>query len=148
MTEKQLFYEDVEIGTKIPILTRTPSLRQLVMWASASGDFYEIHYDKDFAQSQGLPKPILHGWLNLSFLCQMLTDWVGPEGIIHRVGCNYRGSHLVDEPISCHGAVTKKYEQMGKHYVECDIHAENSEGKRNTPGSATVILPSRTENIS
>ncbi len=46
---KQVFYEDVEVGMEIPPLVKTPSTRQLVMWAGASGDYYEIHYDKDFA---------------------------------------------------------------------------------------------------
>ncbi len=46
---KQLFWEDVEEGTEITTLEKQPTTQQLVRWAGASGDFYQIHYDKDFA---------------------------------------------------------------------------------------------------
>ena len=49
----QPYYEDIEVPYEIPPLVKLPSTRQLVKWAFASGDYYEIHYDKDFAQSQG-----------------------------------------------------------------------------------------------
>jgi hypothetical protein len=39
--------------------------------------------------------------------------------------------------------VTKKYIKNGQHFVDCEIWLENGEGEKTTPGSATVILPSR-----
>jgi len=57
------FYGDVEVGAEVPALVKHPTTMQLVKWAGASGDYLQIHYDKDFAQSQGLPGVIVHGWL-------------------------------------------------------------------------------------
>jgi hypothetical protein len=60
MTE-QVYFEDVSEGDEIPSLAKNCSTQQLVMWAAASGDFYQIHYDIDFAKSMGLDNLIVHG---------------------------------------------------------------------------------------
>jgi len=143
MQAKQVYWEDVEVGQEIPTLVKRPTTRQLVKWAGASGDFYEIHYDKDFAQSTGLPGCIVHGWLTFSLLGQMLTNWIGLEGTLKKFGVSYRGMHFPGEDIICKGKVTNKYVKDGEHYVELEIWAENPKGERTTPGTALVILPSR-----
>ena len=64
----QVYFEDVVEGQEIPRLVKNCSTQQLVMWAAGSGDFYQIHYDKDFAQSTGLRGIIVHGALKHAFL--------------------------------------------------------------------------------
>ena len=140
---KQVYYEDVEVGQEIPRLVKNPTTRQLVKWAGASGDFYEIHYDKDFAQSTGLKGVIVHGWLTYSFLGQLLTDWMGLGGWIKKFGVSYRGMNVPGEDVICRGKVTKKHVQGGEHLVELEIWAETTKGEKNTPGNAVVSLPSR-----
>ena len=58
-----LYWEDVEEGTRVSPLEKHPTTQQLVMYAGASGDFYQIHYDNDFAKNNGLPGVIIHGAL-------------------------------------------------------------------------------------
>lgn len=142
MTE-QLYYEDVTVGSEIPPLVKQPTTRQLVMWAGASGDYYQIHYDKDFAQSKGLPGVIVHGQLSYSFLGQLLTDWIGRQGSLRKMTCNYRDMNFPGEPLTCKGRVTNKYVKDNEHAVECSIWMENNKGKKTVSGTATVILPSR-----
>ena len=63
-----------EVGHEIE-LVKNPTTRTLVQYAGASGDFYEIHYDQDYAHSVGLPGVILHGLLQAGFLAQLVTDF-------------------------------------------------------------------------
>ena len=140
---QQVFFEDVAEGQEMPQLVKNPSTRQLVKWAGASGDYYEIHYDKDFAQSTGLDGCIVHGWLTFSFVAQMVTDWMGQDAFLKKVGVSYRGMNIPGQDIICKGTITSKYEADGDKIVECDIWAETSEGKKTTPGKAVVALPSR-----
>lgn len=140
---KQLYYEDVEVGAQLPPLIKTPTTQQLVKWAGASGDFYQIHYDNDFAISTGLPGVIVHGWLTASFLGQLVTDWIGELSQLKKFGCSYRGMLFPGEAITCKGKVTKKYIQDGSHYIECEVWAENHKGETMVPGSATILVPSK-----
>ncbi len=136
----QVYFEDVEQGTELPTLRKDPTTQQLVMYAGASGDYYQIHYDRQFALGNGLPDVILHGALKNAFLGQLMTDWIGEQGRLARLSVQYRGMDVPGTPIFAKGVVTRKGED-GE--VECDIWLENAEGKRTTPGSAAVVLPSR-----
>ena len=138
----EFYFEDVEVGTEIEAMIKHPDACQLVMWAGAAGDYYPLHYDKDFAQSKGLPNVIVHGQLVYCFLSQLITDWIGGKGILKKLSCNYRGMFFVNEDVICQGKVTKKFVEAGDHYVECDIWAQNSKGEKIVPGKAVLILPS------
>lgn len=140
---KHLYYEDVEVGTELPALVKHPTTQQLVKWAGASGDYYELHYDKDFAQAQGFEKVLIHGKLKFGFLGQFMIDWIGEKGILKKLSCSYRGTDFPGEDLVCKGRVTNKYVKDGEHIVECEIWTENPRGEKTTPGNATVVLPSR-----
>jgi len=140
---EQVFYEDVEEGLSIPDLIKNPSKRQLVKWAAASGDFNELHYDKDLATSLGFPDVILHGRLKAAFLGQLITDWIGERGNLRKLSCSYRRNDLPGQELTCRGRVTRKYVQNSDHMVECEIWTESLQGEQTTPGTATVVLPSR-----
>jgi len=140
---EQVYYEDVAVDSEIPPLTKTPTTRQLVMWAGASGDYYAIHYDKDFAQSKGLPGVIVHGQLVAGFLGQLITDWMGEQGRLRKFNCSYKGMNFPGESITCRGTISQKYIENGEHYIECHIWAENPKGEKTVTARATVILPAR-----
>jgi acyl dehydratase len=138
-----VYYEDIEVGSELPSLVKYPTTMQLVKFAGASGDYYQIHYDKDFALANGLPGVIVHGWLALSFLGQMVTDWLGDKGTLLKLDGSYKGMNKVHEEIFCYGRIKRKYEQDGKALVQIEIWAENPQGDKTVTGSATVTLPSR-----
>ncbi len=140
---EQLHWEDVQEGTEITPLAKNATTQQLVRYAGASGDFYQIHYDKDFALGNDLPGQIIHGALKNAWLGQLLGDWVGEKGIIKSYGCSYRGMDIPGDALTCKGSVTKKYVEDGEHRVACDIWLENSKGDKTTPGTAVVALPLR-----
>jgi acyl dehydratase len=141
----QVFYEDVSEGMEIPPLLKHPTTRQLAMWAGASGDFYEIHYDKDFARVQGLDGVIVHGRLKAAFIGQLITDWIGAEGSLTKLTCQYRGIDVPWQDITVRGKVTRKYIKDGENCVELEVWTENPKGEKTTPGTALVVLPSRSQ---
>ena len=140
---EQVYWDDVTEGMDLPPLVQHPTTRQLVEYAGASGDYYQIHYDKDFAQGTGLDTVIIHGALKNAFLGQLVTQWMGPLGVLKRLGCQYRGMDTPGNPITARGSVTRKYRENGDHLVDCDIWLENGEAQKTTPGTATIALPSR-----
>ena len=139
----QVYWEDIEVGSEVPSLVKEPTSQQLVKWAGASGDFYQIHYDKDYALGNNLPGIIVHGALKNAWLGQLLSDWVGEGGKVKRYGCSYRGMDVPDDKLTCKGTVTNKYVEADEHCVECYIWLENSNGEKTTPGKAVVVLPSK-----
>ena len=142
-TSKQVYFEDVKEGMELPALMKHPTRQQLVMYAGASGDFYPIHYDLEFARAVGLDEVILHGALKSAFLGQLVMEWMGEAGTLKKLSAQYRGMDPAEKPMHCKGLVTRKYVEDGEHLVECDIWAENGDREKTTPGSALVALPTR-----
>ena len=126
----------VKVGDEIPTLVKHPTTRQLVQYAGAQGDFYEIHYDQDYARSVGLPGVILHGLLKAGFLAQLVTDWLGDRGTLKTFEVSYRGTDMPGHPYSCKGRVTR----VDGPDVELEIWGEDETGKRTTVGMAKVQL--------
>ena len=126
----------LKIGDEIPELIKHPTTRQLVQYAGASGDFYEIHYDQEFARSVALPGVILHGLLKAGYLGQLITDWLGDRGTLKTFDVSYRGLDVPGQPYRCRGRVTR----VEGNEVELEIWGEDPEGKKTTVGTATVEL--------
>ena len=139
----QLYFEDVAEGSEITPLIKHPTTRQLVMWAGTSGDYNPIHYDKDFAQSRGLPGVVVQGQLVGSFLGQLMTDWIGEQGVLNKLSCSYKGMNYPGEAIICRGKVNRKYVEDGEHYLECSFWAENASREKTVTGTAVVVIPAR-----
>jgi hydroxyacyl-ACP dehydratase HTD2-like protein with hotdog domain len=126
----------VEVGQELPELVKHPTTRQLVQYAGAQGDFYEIHYDQEYARSVGLPGVILHGLLKAGFLGQLVTDWLGDRGTLVTFEVSYRGVDEPGHPYRCRGRVSK----VDDADVELEVWGENEAGKRTTVGIARLRL--------
>ena len=126
----------LKVGDTLPELVKHPTTRQLVQYAGAQGDFYEIHYDDAFAQSVGLPGVILHGLLKAGFLGQLVTDGLGDRGTLKSFEVSYRGIDQPGRPYACHGRVTK----VDGDQVELEVWGEDSTGNRTTVGTATLDM--------
>ncbi len=126
----------LKAGDEIPELVKHPTTRQLVQYAGAQGDFYEIHYDQDFARSVGLPGVILHGLLKAAFLGELVMDWLGERGTLKAFEVSYRGIDQPGRPYRCRGRVTK----VDGDEAALEVWGEDSDGNRTTVGSATVLL--------
>ena len=136
-------FEDVHVGHMLPTLEKTPTTKQLVMYAGASGDFYEVHYDLAFARERGLSNVIVHGALKNAFLAQMLTDWAGAASI-EELSVRYAGMDEPGAPLRCMGWIKDKTEDAEGGTVRCEIQIiEDAAGDVTTSGSAVVRLPGR-----
>jgi hydroxyacyl-ACP dehydratase HTD2-like protein with hotdog domain len=126
----------LEPGQELPELVKHPTTRQLVQYAGAQGDFYEIHYDQGYAKSVGLPGVILHGLLKAAFLGQLVTDWLGERGSLKSFEVSYRGIDEPARPYRCRGRVKR----VDGNQAELELWGEDSDGTRTTFGSAVVEM--------
>jgi acyl dehydratase len=126
----------IQVGQEVPELVKQPTTQQLVQYAGASGDFYQIHYDQAFAKSVGLPGVILHGLLKAAFLGQLVTDWLGDRGTLKSFEVSYRGLDVPGKQYRCRGRITK----VEGDEVELEVWGEDPDGQRTTLGTASVVM--------
>ncbi len=139
----QTYWDDVDEGAEIALENEEMSSQRLVIWAAASGDFYQIHYDDGFAENNRLPDIIVHGALKGMMVGRLLDEWTGSEGRIVNWDVSYRGMDPARNDLKIWGKVTKKYEQGGEGLIDLDVGVAQTDGTQTTPGTATVALPKK-----
>ncbi len=146
MAAGQLYFEDVTVGMAVPPLTKTPSNTLLFLYSAITWNPQRIHFDKDYTLSEGYREIVVHGPLRGAFLSQLLTHWIGDEGVLKKLSYANRDIAYVNEPLICKGTVTRTWVENGQGAVECEIWAENAHGTRLTLGQATVLVPLKRKN--
>ncbi len=142
MADEQVYWDDVSEGQELS-LQEPMSSQRLVIWAAASGDFYQIHYDDGFAKNNNLPDIIVHGALKGMMVGRLLDEWTGDDGRIVSWNVSYRGMDPARKDLRIWGKVTKKYDEGGEGRVDLNVGVTQPDGTETTPGSATVALPKR-----
>ena len=131
--------KELQVGQSLPVLVKHPTTRQLVMYAGASGDFYEIHYDTAFAQHAGLDGVIVHGLLKVAWLGELVSSWAGPNSMIRTLEASYRGTDVPASDYRLNGTITSvEHKGESSAVIGLDIWGEAADGKRTTLGNASV----------
>lgn len=145
LKQAQVYFEDVVVGTEIPPLRKGPyTVMDIAKFASMYGDFYPGHYDNKWAvEMDHIPGAIAHGYQVITYLGQMLTDWVSPNGWLRKLSSQVRAQTYVGDSLTFKGKVTAKRRQDGANVLECAVSGENQDGLVVVQGMATVYLPSR-----
>jgi acyl dehydratase len=139
---EQIYWDDIEEGQEFSLIEPMDSQR-LVIWAAASGDFYQIHYDDNYAKDNKLPDIIVHGALKGMLVGRLLDEWKGEDGSIKNWDVSYRGMDPAREDLTIWAKITKKYQENDENLVDLDVGVAQPDGTQTTPGTATVSLPQR-----
>ena len=105
------------------------------------------HHRESVAKEVGVPGTYDYGPQRSSWMCSLVTNWMGDAGFLKRVRTEMRRFNIVGDTTWCKGTVTRKYVKDGFALVDIALAAENQRGEVTTPGIATVALPSRDVNL-
>jgi hypothetical protein len=78
-----------------------------------------------------------------TWLTHAVTDWMGDDAWLYRLRCEHRKFNYIGDTTWITGAVTDKYIADGHTMVDLELTCTNQASEVTTPGTATVILPSR-----
>jgi acyl dehydratase len=103
-----------------------------------------VHWEPEVARRTGNPTTYDYGRMRETWLIHLCTDWMGDEAWLWKLDCQFRMFNYVGDTHWLNGAITKKYVTEGdRAAVDIDLSATNQRGVVTTPGSATILLPSR-----
>lgn len=103
-----------------------------------------VHWDTECARRSGNPAPFDYGRMRESWLIHLCTDWMGDESWLWKLTCEFRRFNYVGDTQWLLGVVTRRYLAAGgRPAVDLELTATNQHGEVTTPGSATILLPSR-----
>ncbi len=156
------YWEDVGEGESIPSLPKgTYSVTELFLFthgvlgtgrssraalaAEGSADLGGGgRFDAEHAtKRRNMPGQFDYGPQRVCWLSQIVTDWMGDDGILRKLHASIRHPNVVGDTNTLHGEVAKKMIVDGEHLVELQVRNENQSGLPTAYATATVALPSR-----
>ena len=143
MIGQQVFYDDVAVGDQIPTLTVTVDETQMFFFSAATYNGHRIHYDKEWAESEGYEDILVQGPLQAALLARALGDWIGGRGRLVSFSVQNRAIAHPGQRLDFGGQVTgKRRTDAGAGLVDLDIAGRRDDTVL-MPGTATVELPRR-----
>ncbi|MEV4235369.1 MULTISPECIES: MaoC family dehydratase N-terminal domain-containing protein [unclassified Nocardia] len=102
-----------------------------------------LHWEPARAQELGLPNSYDYGGMRETWLCHLLTDWIGDDGWLWKLRCEHRKFNYIGDTTWVRGTVVDKRQADGRNEIHLEVRCENQRGEITTPGTAVVLLPTR-----
>lgn len=103
-----------------------------------------VHWDHGRAQELGLPTSYDYGQMRTSWLIHLLTNWMGDDAWLWKFRCHSRAFNFMGDTTICSGHIVDKRKDGDHCVVDIEMASTNQRGEDTAPGTATVILPSKT----
>jgi acyl dehydratase len=129
-----------EVGDTLPTFQRETGLHNWNRYAAVNDEFVPIHMDDEAGRAAGYPTAFGMGNLQWSYLHNMIRNWVGTEGRITRIGCQFRAPNTKGMTVTAHGVVTGVRDEDGSRIVDLEVWTEDQDGSKLAPGTATVAV--------
>ena len=107
---KKIDFDQIQTDDVIPQLTRWVSQDKINKWADVVGDHNPLHVDPEYAKQTKFKSTIAHGPLVISFISEMMGNWLGPgwfEGG-KLLDVRFRAPVKSDDEITIQGKVLDK----------------------------------------
>jgi acyl dehydratase len=133
----------LEVGDALPKFLRITSFDNWNRYAAVNDEFVGIHMDDAAAVLNGLPGAIGMGNLQWSYLHSMVRQWIGDQGQILRMSCQFRSTNRQGQTLTATGRVTQVTPTEAGTEVTVELWTRDEEGNKLAPGSCTVLFDRR-----
>jgi hypothetical protein len=132
---------ELTVGAEIPTFERATGLQNWNRYAAVNDEFVDFHMDDEAGRAAGFPTAFGMGNLQWSYLHSLLRAWIGDEGRIRKLSCQFRSPNIRNQIVTAHGRITAVRDEGTETVVDLEVWTENDSGPAMAPGSATVAIP-------
>ena len=131
----------INVGTELPAWSRKTSFAEWNRYAAVNEEFVPFHMDDEAGRRAGNDEGAFGmGNLRYAYIVNALHDWIGDDGVIREVGCQYRAINQKDDVLKVVGRVTEKSVEDGRTVLRLDVNVLNTNEQATCPGHAIVEL--------
>lgn len=140
----QCYAEDVKEGQRLPTLERRPTHVQVFRYSAMTWNSHRIHFDKEYAASEGYPDVLVQSHLHGAFLTSLVDRFAGDAGQMRRLYYAVRRFAVPGDVLTLEGEVTRVEDVEGGRLVSIDIReVRAADHVVCAEGDADVFLPNR-----
>ena len=142
--DTQFYADDLNVGDSMPTLERRPTTVQLFRYCATTWNSHRIHFDKDYAASEGYPDVLVQSHLHGAFLTSLCTTFAGRKGRLERLSYAVRRFATPGDVLTLVGEVTESVPRDGGALLTLTVReVRQADDIVCADGSADVFLPSR-----
>jgi len=130
----------LSVGDEIPPFERVTGFANWNRYAAVNDEFVPIHMDDGAGRKAGYPTAIGMGNLQWAFLHNVLREWMGDDGRIEEIACQFRAPNTKDQTVTARGRIEAIRLDGDRVLVDLTVWTE-MDGTDLAPGTATVSLP-------
>ncbi|MGW3286101.1 acyl dehydratase [Streptomyces sp. NPDC001002] len=124
------------VGDTCPAQRYTHSRVQLFRFGAVSWNSHRIHYDAEFAASEGFPDVVVQSTLHGETLTRYALAWAGPNSRLETVSWRNRTTAVADEPLTW----TATVRAVEGARVSLDVAVLKADGTPCVTGSVELAL--------
>ncbi len=138
MMANKVIFETIRKDDILPKLTKLVTQDKINKWADVVGDHNPLHVDPEYAKKTKFKTTIAHGPLVISFISEMMMNWLGAGWIEggKLLDVRFRAPVRSGDEITIQGRVTHKRSVDSLNTIECEIFVENQQGVKVVEGRA------------
>lgn len=130
-------FDSIQPGQTLPEREHQPTNASLFYYNAAIWNGHRIHYDETYTtQVEGYPAIVVDGPLQVDWVSQVVTEWLGDAGRLVRLNTSHRQAAYLGETLRAGGEVRSKDPRTGE--VTLSLYIKNPRGEITTPGEAVV----------
>lgn len=88
-------------------LIKRPDMVSVFMFAAAIWGVHRIHWDAEYARSEGLPAPLLPGWMMAAWLCELAQAKAPANRRLASLAVRYRAFAHPGDTLHCTGVAAE-----------------------------------------
>ena len=136
-------WDNVQDGDELgPLLKGPLSIMDVVAWCAGTQGVPDDGSGSHQFSEGGLHAQTATGPQQVAWLAQLLTDWMGDDGFLHRLHVDLVALPPLGSTTTLSGRVTGRGDEAGLSSVAIDVVAKNQDGDVTATGRAVALLPS------
>ena len=101
------------------------------------------HTESNMAREVGMPGGYDVGPQRISWLGQLLSNWMGDEGFMHALNVDLRRPNIFGDVSWCRAKIVNKRMDNARALIDFEVQVQNQLDEITAEGSATVELPTK-----
>ncbi|MFC1983255.1 MaoC family dehydratase N-terminal domain-containing protein [Chloroflexota bacterium] len=138
-----MFFEDVNIGDRLPSISLELTVTRMVMLACAVRDLMPQHHDGDYARAHNARDMFVNTFSYAGFFNRLIADWAGAGARLKKLGFRMSDVNCPGDIMTASGSVTKKYVIDKDKCVDLEVSISNQHGLTTTGSGCVSFSPGR-----
>lgn len=132
---------DITVGMAVTPWQVRPTAVQLFRFSAVTWNAHRIHYDREYAETEGYPDVLVQSHLHGCFLARAALDWAGEGASLREFRWENRGIAVPGDVLTVTGKVTAIDVQEGESVIELSLEEHTQDGTLCAPARAVLALP-------